>query len=213
MVMKMENFTYETEDRKTVLEKYEWDNVWIENTDNNKSPRVLYIGDSISCGTRRIATMLTREKILFDGYGTSKAVDNPFFQMGVHWFASQLPRVDLILFNNGLHGFHLEDSCEYAHYYEEMVKFLLKEYANVPLYLLLTTYIRDEERLERVQTRNRAVSDIAAKYNLPLIDLYQATEKNKELLSEDGVHLKQEGYEMLSKEIISAINITLVYCR
>ena len=58
----MGNFTYEREDRKTVLEKYEWDNVWVENTDNNESNRVLYIGDSISCGTRRNATMLTEEK-------------------------------------------------------------------------------------------------------------------------------------------------------
>lgn len=202
----MGNFTYEKEDRKSVLEKYEWDNVWIENTDNDESNRVLYIGDSISCGTRRTATMLTNGKILFDGFGTSKAVDNPFFKKSISLFVSQLPKLELILFNNGLHGFHLEDNIEYAQYYEEMVKFLLEEYPNIPLVLLLTTYVSNEARLERVKLRNNAVLNIAEKYNLPVVDLYKATEKNKEKLSDDGVHFKQEGYEIISKEIISFIN-------
>lgn len=202
----MENFTYEKEDRKSVLEKYEWDNAWIENTDNNESRRVLYIGDSISCGTRSIATMLTKEKILFDGFGTSKAVDNAFFKESISLFASQLPKLELILFNNGLHGFHLEDSTEYAKYYEEMVVYLLEKYPDVPLFLVLTTYIKSETRLKRVKARNQVVLKIAEKYHLSVIDLYMTTEKNKELLSEDGVHFTQEGYEIIAKEIISAIN-------
>lgn len=202
----MHEFTYEKEDRKSTLEKYEWDNVWIEDTDNSESVRVLYIGDSISCGTRRTATGLTKEKILFDGFGSSKALDNPFLKGSIRLFTLQLPKTDLILFNNGLHGFHLEDNNEYAQYYEEMVKFLLDEHKNVPLYLLLTTYIRDEDRLERVKLRNQAVLKIAEKYHLPVIDLYAVTEKNKELLSEDGIHFTEEGYEMIAKEIISVID-------
>lgn len=202
----MNDFTYEKEDRKTVLEKYEWDNVWIENTDNHESKRVLYIGDSISCGTRRNATRLTKEKILFDGFGSSKALDNPFLKEGIRLFALQLPKIDFILFNNGLHGFHLEDNSEYAKYYEEMVRFLLDEYSKVPLFLLLTTYTRDEKRLERVKLRNQAVLKIAKKYHLSVIDLYTVTEKNKELLSQDGVHFIGDGYEMISKEIISVID-------
>ena len=202
----MSNFTYEKEDRKTALEKYEWDNVWIDNTDNHESKRVFYIGDSISCGTRTTATRLTEGKILFDGFGSSKALDNPFLKEAVRLFGLQLPKIDLVLFNNGLHGFHLEDTSEYAEYYEEMVRFLLDEYSELPLFLLLTTYIRDKKRLERVKLRNQATLKIAVKYNLPVIDLYTLTEKNKELLSEDGVHFTTEGYEMISEEIISFID-------
>ena len=103
----MENFTYEKDDRKTVLEKYEWDNLWIESTDENESNRVLYIGDSISCGTRNIATMQTQKEILFDGFASSKAVDNPFLKESISLFISQLPKLEMILFNSGLHGWHL----------------------------------------------------------------------------------------------------------
>ena len=52
----MSNFTYETENTTKKLEKYEWDNVWFEHTENETADRVMYIGDSISCATRRVAT-------------------------------------------------------------------------------------------------------------------------------------------------------------
>ena len=190
---------------KLILEKYEWDALWIENTGNNESRRVLYIGDSISSGTRKVANMLKKDEILFDGFATSKAVDNPFYKKSIGLFAEQLPKLELILFNNGLHGFHLEDNSEYAHYYEEMIKFLLEEYPNIPLYILLTTYRHNEEKLNRVKARNKVVLNIAKKHNLQVIDLYTVTEKNKELLSEDGVHFTDEGYEVIAKEIIKNI--------
>lgn len=204
----MGDFTYEKEDRKSVLEKYEWDNTWIENTDNSEGMRVLYIGDSISCAARRIATKLTEEKFLFDGFASSKAVDNPFFKESIALFASQLPKTDLILFNNGLHGFHLDDNTQYAKYYEEMVSFLLKEYPDIPLILLLTTCVRNTARAQRVEARNNAVLNIAKKYNLPTVDLYTPTNENKDLISEDGVHLTDEGYEFIAKEIINVIEKT-----
>ena len=61
-------------------ETYEWDNVWLDHAEDLSRRRVLYIGDSISCGSRHIATGQTCEEILFDGFGTSKALDNPYFK-------------------------------------------------------------------------------------------------------------------------------------
>ena len=83
---------------------------------------------------------------------------------------------------------------------------MLEKYSKVPVFLVLTTYIRDEARIERVKARNSAVLKIADKYQLPVIDLYTVTEKNKELLSKDGVHFTPEGYEIIAKEIISVIS-------
>jgi len=132
-------------------------------------------------------------------------VDNPFYKKSISLFAEQLPKLELILFNNGLHGFHLEDNSEYAGYYEEMVEFLMKEYPDIPLFLLLTTYRCNEEKLNRVKARNKVVLNIAKKHNLQVIDLYTVTEKNKDLLHEDGVHFTDEGYEVIAKEIIKNI--------
>ena len=76
----MSEFTYETNDTSRKLETFEWDNVWWEQTANKTAKRIAYIGDSISCGTRRLITSLSKSEILCDGFGTSKALDNPYFK-------------------------------------------------------------------------------------------------------------------------------------
>lgn len=204
-VLKMSDFTYEKEDRENSLEKYEWDNVWIDTATDLSRKRVLYIGDSISCGSRRKATLTTNESILFDGFGTSKAVDNPYFKDSVKLFAKQEVRRDAVIFNNGLHGFHLDDSTEYKKHYEEMVKFLLEEFAGTPLIIVLTTHVADENRNNRVLLRNKAATEIAEKYGLKIIDLYSVSLENEDLLRPDGVHFTDEGYQKLVDEILNGL--------
>lgn len=197
-------FTYEANNSSAALETYEWDNVWWEQANDKEKDRVLYIGDSISCGIRHIATGLSGNTLLFDGFGTSKPIDNPFYMESVQLFARQQKKRKWILFNNGLHGFHLDDKNEYKFYYERMVNFLQKEYAESSLVLVLTTWIAGERR-ERVEIRNHAVREIAEEYNLPVIDLYTEAEKYSEWISEDGIHFQEKGYEKLAKKILDSI--------
>jgi lysophospholipase L1-like esterase len=202
----MSDFTYEFNNRSQSLEKFEWDNVWWEQADVTGVPRVLYIGDSISCATRRVATAAAEGKIFFDGFGTSKAVDNPYFSESVRLFAQQQGERELIIFNNGLHGWHLDDDTEYIQYYEQLVKFLLSEFGATPIVLILTTAIADEKRNARVIKRNNAVVKLAAAYNLSVVDLYSVVNEHRELLSPDGVHLIPEGYKLLASALLSHIN-------
>lgn len=202
----MNNCTYEFEKRNEILETYEWDNVWWEQADKEKADRVLYIGDSISCHTRRIATKSSNNTILFDGFGTSKALDNPYFYQSISNFAEQQGERRVVLFNNGLHGWHLDDDTEYAKGYENMLLFLLDKFKETPLILLLTTYVADAERDKRVRTRNHVVSELAKKYSLPTIDLYSVTKKNSHLLHTDGVHFLPEGYQLLADKLVRCVN-------
>ena len=48
----VEGFTYESKTPSLALETFEWDNVWYEHTEDVVAKRFLYIGDSISVGTR-----------------------------------------------------------------------------------------------------------------------------------------------------------------
>ena len=202
---RMSSYTYEASDRKASLETYEWDNVWWEHADTAGVPRVLYIGDSISCGTRRVATDLAEHTVFFDGFGTSKAVDNPYFADSVRLFARQHGTRGAVLFNNGLHGWHLEDETEYASYYEKLLLFLREEFAGTPILLLLTTHVADGERDRRVRTRNRVVCALAEKYGLKTVDLYAVVRENAHLLSADGVHLVPEGYRLLAGALLEAV--------
>lgn len=201
----MSDLTYEFENLPDRLETYEWDNVWWEHAKTEGVPRVLYIGDSISCATRRVATATSGETIYFDGFGTSKAVDNPYFKDSVRMFAKQQRERQVVLFNNGLHGWHLSDETEYARYYEEMIGFLLDEFKDTPLMLLLTTHVVNPERDQRVVARNDIVSKLAEKYDLPVIDLYSLTKAHEDLISKDGVHLEKEGYRLLAEELVKNV--------
>lgn len=199
-------YTYEkTDSAKTIYETYEWDNAWIEQANDKERKRVFYIGDSISCQTRSVANSMAEGNLLFDGFGTSKGIDNPYFKKSIALFASQLPAVDTVLFNNGLHGWHLSEEA-YEEYYEDMVTFLLEQFEGKKLYVVLTTAVSDQKRMERIQKRNDAAKRTAARHNLPVIDLYSVTLNNIRLLSNDGVHGTEALYKTMAAVILNSLN-------
>ncbi len=200
----MSDFTYEKENNNSPLETFEWDNVWWEHTENKTDKRVLYIGDSISCGTRRIATETSGNTVLFDGFGTSKALDNPYFKDSLSVFMKQEQRIDAILFNNGLHGWHLSIE-EYEQKYGEMLEFI-KTISNAPIYIVLTTNLSDgDERNETVIKRNEIAKKYAEKFGLKIIDLYSTSVKYSNLHTEDGVHFVDDGYKKLAESILNVL--------
>ena len=200
-------YEYRTDIKK--LETYEWDNVWIEHADRDDITRILYIGDSISCGTRGVATGISGGKAYFDGFGTSKAVDNPYFCDSVRIFAAQQGYRSAVIFNNGLHGWHLDDETEYPEHYDKIVRFLISEFTDMPVFLILTTHVADPERDKRVVNRNEAVKKIADRYSLPLIDFYTPASEQTELISGDGVHFTAEGYRVLAETALQALRNVL----
>ena len=185
------------------LETFEWDNVWWEHTENNSAKRILYIGDSISCGVRNQINLLSKQEVLCDGFGTSKALDNPHFKPSLELFMQQQNKCDVILFNNGLHGWHLSDA-EYKKYFDEMLCFLSK--AGKPIYILLTTnYLSDEKKAQIVKARNEIAKDLAIKHHIPTIDLYSVSINHTEYYVPDCVHFNDNGYEVMARLILENI--------
>ena len=201
----MSNLSYENPLNRKKLETYEWDNIWMEHAEKDGITRVLYIGDSISCGTRGVATRLSEGKAYFDGFGTSKAVDNPYFCDSVRIFAEQEGYRSAVIFNNGLHGWHLDDEKEYPGYYGKTVEFFIELFKPTPLFLVLTTSVADKKQDLRVRKRNEAVKIIAEKYGLETIDFYSPAASDPSLLSGDGVHFTGNGYEVLAKTALDAL--------
>lgn len=201
----MEDFTYQFDRHDKNLETYEWDNIWWEHADTVDVPRVLFIGASISCGIRKAANQIAKGRFFVDGFGTSKAVDNPYFADSVRLFAKQEGSRSAVLFSNGLHGYHLNDETEYPYHYEKMITFLMDEFKNTPLFLVLSTYSKSKEADERTQARNEVVMRLAEKYGLFVIDLYSISRAHSALLTEDGVHYTKEGYELLAEFVIKKL--------
>jgi hypothetical protein len=200
----MSNFTYEQADLASRLERYEWDNVWWERTDRADAPRVLYIGDSISCSVLRRANKLADGSVLIDGFGSSKAVDNPYLMPCVSLVAAQQKERRAVLFNSGLHGWHLDDETEYPRFYAQVLDFLQREFADAPLAVVLTTSVADAARERRVQARNKAALHLAKERGLAVIDLYTPSLEGA-LHKEDGVHFQDAGYCMLARVLLDGV--------
>lgn len=206
-----DNFTYQEENNNS-LEYYEWDNLWVENAPLKSANKLLVIGDSISCGYRRIISKIANEKFFVDGIGTSKTVDNPHFIPLIDYFLPQTSsNISAVLFNNGLHGFHLK-SNEYEKYYNLIVEFLIKRLPNSKLFIVTTTPARNNKNLNEyskninaILERNLIAEKIAKKHNLPVCNLYNVIKDNKNIYQPDGVHLSDEGYEILAKECYTVV--------
>ena len=194
-----------------MLETYEWDQTWIENTEDLASPRVLYIGDSISIPTRVKLNETFGGKIRVDGFASSKAADHPFFTESVRLFtAQQAAPYRAVLFNNGLHGWHLDDADAYPRHYERLVSDLRALFPEAAFLLLMTTPVADPDRDARVRCRNRAAAKTAEANGLGTVDLYHAAPALASYLSADGVHFTDEGYRLLTEAIAPALKQILL---
>ena len=200
------DYTYQEKITECPLEQYEWERIWFEDVYDTEAKRVLYIGDSISNATFPYATSEAGRKLIFNNFASSKGLDNPYYYPMIKMFIEQNERKDAIIINNGLHGWHLDDATEYKECYEDFVKYLLEEFKDTPIYIVLTTYYSNEKRVNRVVARNEVALEIAKKYDLPVIDLYTVSINNKDLLTEDGVHFTKAGYEKLAEKILETLN-------
>ena len=188
-----------------VYERIEWDNTWLEQSENADARRILYIGDSITVGTRGVANAMGGGRVVFDNYGTSKALDNPYFFDSLCLFASQQPSRAAVFFNNGLHGWHLSEE-QYEHLYAEMLDHLIEQFPEVPILPMLTTCsTTDSYPNARVEARNAIVSRLADARGLTVIDLYTVACANREHIA-DGVHFDGEGYRALAEELMRVVD-------
>ena len=204
-------YTYEEENLKRNLETYEWDDIWWEHAPDKEKPRMLVIGDSISCGYRRLVTAEMEEKLYVDGLATSKAIDNPSFKSLIDYVSSQHENIKIVQFNNGLHGWHLSDD-EYAEFYEKMIDIILACYNDAKIVIALTTPVRDksdlnnlDDRNKRVLRRNEIALSIAKEKDIPVNDLYSLICDKPHLWTADGVHLKEDGYRIIAKHTANLV--------
>ena len=82
-------YTYEKDMGAGLYETYEWDNTWHEHAPDCNTPRVLYIGDSISCWTRQCINEAGKGNFYCDGFGSSRSIDDPFYMAQILLFAQQ----------------------------------------------------------------------------------------------------------------------------
>ena len=203
--------TYEENARNIPLETYEWDDIWYDHAPDDKLPRVMLVGDSISRGYRFPVINALNDIYHTDNWASSKAVDNPAYIKQLDLILSQGRNYEVIHINNGHHGWHLSTE-EYKVNYEKIICHIMENYPDSKIILALTTPVRDKdtkdlsnERNMLAIERNNAVIELATKYSLPVCDLYNSPLLVNSDTYRDTVHQNEEGYEILAKIINNKI--------
>ena len=115
-------------------ERFEWVNSWCDETTSSDLPRVLLVGDSITCGYQEKVRSKLKGVCYVDYISTSYAIDTKIYNDRVSSFFADSDYA-LIHFNHGLHGAHI-----YKRTYKSRLKKLLQRAKNGKIVLATTTY-------------------------------------------------------------------------
>lgn len=200
-------------DRPSIpLEKIEWCRIWIEDADeeNQKLPRVLMIGDSITASYYPKVGRMLKGKARIASITGSRCVGDPVLLKETELILSQY-QFDVIHFNNGIHGDKTTEE-EYKKYLPEYVATIKRLNPKAKLIWGRTTPLRNRDNLtqfdpknKRMQKRNEIADEIMRQQNIPTSDLYGAVEKHPDFYAPDGTHMNREGIKKLSEVVTEAI--------
>ena len=189
-------------------EKTEWSQLYWFDTAETKLPRVMLIGDSIVVGHAPALAKKLAGTATVAFFATSRIVGDPAYarELGV---ALADMRVDLVEFNNGLHGKH-----DLAFYREHLAQTVdqLRLFCRCPIRWRSSTPITvrdDPAELDPkadpvVVARNAAAREIMAERDIPVDDLYSAMLGHPEWRVPDGHHYNAAGQEAQA-EFLAAI--------
>ena len=186
-----------TAKKTEIRENIEWTNMrWNDAPDNCKA-RILLIGDSIVVGHERLLHEIVKDEYCIDSFATAKCVSDVDFMKELNYMLA-VKDYDLVIFNNGGHGFDISDEA-YEENLEEAMRDLNKRVKK--LAWRTSTPIRDKknlnkfnaERNPRTIRRNAFAAKVAADLDIPTLDLYTAMEKNIGYFSPDAVHYNEQG--------------------
>ncbi|MBP3361818.1 MAG: SGNH/GDSL hydrolase family protein [Clostridia bacterium] len=209
-----ENDTYQLESNNK-LENIEWDDIWRQNAPDNEKPRVLLIGDSISRSYRGSLNEILSGEVYADQLSTSKSVADKGFIGMLDYMKAQNDRYEIIVFNNGLHGFYLNIK-EYEENYRNIILYLKKIFPDSTFILALSTPVRSKDNLDEfddinsvVVERNEAVKKIAEDNGIDYIDYYTLFDKNGDMYTGDGIHVIDRGQKLLAEKCAEMIKVIL----
>ncbi len=175
-----------------------------------KRPRVLIYGDSISMGYCPILRKSLEGKVYVEHW--CHFANNVKVKSELYESVSSSSKIDVIVFNNGLHSTHwTKDKFsdeQIADSYRKIIEGFKRGAPKATLIYLNTTPISDGKTPRGLDEKNNVVirlNDIAKKvmreYNIEVIDVYQMLLAHIEKMSSDKFHWDKFGYKMISNEV------------
>jgi hypothetical protein len=196
---------------KIVRETFEWSNNWWDHADDMSLPRVLLIGDSVSCGYGPVVNERLQGTAYVDRMANSRGLHDPILFKEIR-MALEDGVYRVIHFNNGLHG-HLsvQEYGRRLENYLQMIQELSKGAkliwaSSTPVTQPVTGHPIDEKINGLVIDRNAVAEKIMQKYHIPINDLYPLMLDKDELRRpQDGFHYNDHGNQILGNVVTNRI--------
>lgn len=196
-------------------EPIEWSETWVEDANEEKMPRLLLIGDSITKSYYEQVSKALSGKLSCAKLATSRCIADPILCDELSLLLKQYS-FSIIQFNNGLHGMDNPDEI-YQQCFPKVFDFLRSMAPGAKFIWASTTPWRCEGKThdlhknnERVILRNRIAQEYARAYVIPINDLYGLLIDHPEYYDDDGVHLRVAGVEAVAEETIDMIRGLLI---
>ncbi len=179
----------------------EWCQIYWYDTHKTQLPRVLLIGDSIVVGQRDTLSRNLKGVATIAAFSTSMLTGDPGYLPQLNIILNEAYPPQLIIFNNGLHGFYL-DTDTYVKDLEKILDILQERYPQAKIVWRNSTPYRAPGNTtkyapnnEKVLDRNAAASALMERRGIPQIDLYSAMDAHTEYFAQDGLHYVAEGWQ------------------
>ena len=186
------------------LENIEWSISYSFNARDEKSKRVLLIGDSICNGYQPVVREILGKRLNVTYWISSKCVTDMRYLKELDFYLDA-HEYDLILFNNGCHSTDkFPEEREIA--YKKAVEFITKKCCDIPLVLVLCAPLKLKNDDEKIRGFNEYTKKVADEFGLPVIDLYTPLlVLDRETAMFDEYHWNEEGRTMQGEIIADYI--------
>jgi len=193
-------------------EFYEWCDLWMPHFTENKLPRVLLIGDSITRGYSGEVDKRLEGKAYVSRLADSHFLNDPMLLTEIAMVLDN-QKFDVIHFNNGMHGWQYSED-DYRKYFPAYLEVIRKHAPNAKLIWATTTPLKVDNKVPpgsmqvsnaRVAARNAIALTFIAPLGIPVDDLYALVANHPEYHDSDVTHFNDKGVNVQAAQVAAEI--------
>lgn len=193
-------------------EGIEWCDIWIAHANEDKLPRVLLIGDSITRGYSDGVDKELTGKAYVARLANSQFLNDPMLLAQIAMVLDNV-KFDVIHFNNGMHGWTYSED-DYRKYFPAYLDTIRKHAPNAKLIWATTTPLKESKPVplgsheasdERIAARNAIALEFIKPYNIPVDDLNALMAGHPEYHDAGNVHFNNQGKDLQAAHVAAEI--------
>ena len=193
-----------------VREDIEWCDVWLPEANARDRPRVLLIGDSITRAYGGEVEKQLRDRACVGRLATSKSIGDRALLTEIAMVLDSI-KVNLIHFNNGLHGWGYSEE-QYQKAFPGVLGLFRRMAPRARIIWATTTPVRQQGALEsfdakteRVRARNKIAAVVVEREKIAVNDLFALAKGHPEHYAPDGVHFSAVGVAAQAEQVAAKI--------